>query len=276
MNPHQAHKTGIAEACFSFVRNRKLIFQMAQREVLGRYRGSIIGLAWSFFNPLLMLTVYTFFFSYVFKSKWGGAQDAGHADFAVVLFVGLIIHGLFAECINRAPLLINSNVNYVKKVIFPLEVFPWIAMGSALFHAGISALVLLALQLIIVGSLQWTIIFFPLVIIPFLLVTLGFSWFLAATGVFVRDIGQTTGMITSVMLFVSPVFYPISSLPSKIHWLVMLNPLTLIIEDSRKVLLFGEMPDWFGLSIYSMVSIIVAWTGFWWFQKTRKGFADVL
>lgn len=276
MNPHQAHSTSPLEIYASFIRNRVLIVQMAKREVLGRYRGSIIGLGWSFFNPLLMLSVYTFFFSFVFKSRWGNAQDAGHADFAIVLFVGLIIHGLFAECINRAPALINSNVSYVKKVVFPLEVFPWIAMGSALFHAGISVLVLLALQLIIVGSLQWTVIFFPLVIIPLILVTLGFAWFLAATGVFVRDIGQTTGLVTSVLLFVSPVFYPISTLPHKMQLIVMLNPLTLIIEESRKVLLFGEMPNWAGLGIYSLVGTVIAWIGFWWFQKTRKAFADVL
>lgn len=276
MNPHQAHKTGLLEIYSSFVRNRVLIVQMAKREVLGRYRGSIMGLAWSFFNPLLMLAVYTFFFSFVFKSRWGGEQNAGHADFAIVLFVGLIIHGLFAECINRAPMLINSNVSYVKKVVFPLESFPWIAMGSALFHAAISALVLLTLQLIIVGSLPWTVVFFPLVVIPLIFVTLGFAWFLAATGVFVRDIGQTTGLVTSVLLFISPVFYPVSVLPHKMQVFVMLNPLTLIIEESRKVLVFGEIPDWLGLGVYSLFSVLFAWAGFWWFQKTRKAFADVL
>ncbi len=276
MNPHQAHLTSPTEIYASFIRNRVLVIQMAKREVLGRYRGSIIGLGWSFFNPLLMLGVYTFFFSVVFKSRWGNVQEASHADFAIVLFVGLIIHGLFAECINRAPALINSNVSYVKKVVFPLEVFPLIAMGSALFHAGISVIVLLALQLIITGSLHWTVIFFPFVIVPLIIVTLGFAWFLAATGVYVRDISQTTGLITSVMLFVSPVFYPVSTLPHKMQLLVMLNPLTLIIEESRKVLLFGEMPNWTALGIYSLTSMVILWIGFWWFQKTRKGFADVL
>lgn len=276
MNPHQPLKTGPLEIYASFARNRKLIYQMAQREVLSRYRGSIMGLAWSLFNPLLMLGVYTFFFSFVFQSRWGTAQDAGHGNFAIVLFVGLIIHGLFAECINRAPILISSNVSYVKKVVFPLEIFPWIALGSALFHSGISIIVLLALQLIVVGSLPWTVIFFPLIVIPLLLVTLGFAWFLAATGVFVRDISQTTGLLTSVLLFVSPVFYPISTLPRKIQFFVMLNPLTLIIEESRKVLLFGEIPNFIGLGIYSLVGMAIAWAGFWWFQKTRKGFADVL
>ncbi len=276
MNPHQAHLTSPIEIYSSFIRNRKLVFQMAKREVLGRYRGSIMGLAWSFFNPLLMLAVYTFFFSFVFKSRWGGAQEAGHVDFAIILFVGLIIHGLFSECINRAPMLVNSNVSYVKRVVFPLEIFPWIAMGSALFHTLISVFVLLLLQIILVGNLHWTVVLFPLIVAPFILLTLGFAWFLAATGVFVRDIGQTTSMITSVLLFVSPVFFPTSTLPSKVQPLVMLNPLTLVIEESRKVLLFGEMPNWLNLGIYSLVSMLIAWVGFWWFQKTRRGFADVL
>lgn len=276
MNPHQAHLTSPIEIYSSFVRNRKLVFQMAKREVLGRYRGSIMGLTWSFFNPLLMLAVYTFFFSFVFKSRWGGAQEAGHVDFAIILFVGLIIHGLFSECINRAPMLINSNVSYVKRVVFPLEIFPWIAMGSALFHTLISVFVLLLLQIILVGNLHWTVVLFPLIVAPFILLTLGFAWFLAATGVFVRDIGQTTSMITSVLLFVSPVFFPTSALPTKVQPLVMLNPLTLVIEEARKVLLFGEMPNWLNLGIYSLVSMLIAWVGFWWFQRTRRGFADVL
>lgn len=276
MNPHKPHQTSPAEIYSSFIRNRKLIFQMAKREVLGRYRGSIMGLAWSFFNPLLMLSVYTFFFSFVFKSRWGVAQDSGHADFAIILFVGLIIHGLFSECINRAPMLINSNVSYVKRVVFPLEIFPWIAMGSAIFHALISIVVLLLLQLILDGNLHWTVILFPLVVAPFILLTLGFAWFLAATGVFVRDIGQTTSMVTAVLLFVSPVFFPTSALPPRVQPLVMLNPLTLIIEESRKVLLFGETPNWPHLGLYLSVSIVIAWAGFWWFQKMRRGFADVL
>lgn len=276
MNPHQAPKTSLKELFASFVRNRKLIFKMAKREVLGRYRGSMFGLAWSFFNPLLMLTIYTFFFSVVFKSRWGVAQEAGHADFAVVLFVGLIIHGLFSECINRAPALITSNVSYVKKVVFPLEIFPWIAMGTALFHAGISVTVLLLLQLGLTGTLPWTVPLLPLVLLPLLILTMGVAWFLAATGVYVRDIGQITGMISSVLLFLSPVFFPLSSLSDNLQKLALINPLTLIIENARKVLLFGQAPDWVGLGIYTLCAIVIAWAGFWWFQKMRKGFADVL
>lgn len=276
MNPHKSHKTSLIELFLSLSRNWQLVSQMSKREVLGRYRGSVMGLAWSFFNPVLMLIVYTFLFSIVFKAKWGVAQTESHGDFAIILFAGLIVHSLFAECINRAPLLIHSNVSYVKKIVFPLETLPWIAVGSALFHAGISLIVLLTVQFILGGGLAWTVVLFPLILAPLILMIMGFSWFLASTGVYLRDIAQTTGIVTSVLLFVSPVFYPISSVPAQLQYFIFANPLTLIIEQSRKVLIFGELPDWLSLSIYSLVSLLVAWAGFWWFQKTRRGFADVL
>ena len=235
-----------------------------------------MGLTWSFLNPVLMLAVYTIFFSVVLKTRWGVGNTGGHVDFAVVLFVGLIVHGLLAECFNKAPMLITGNSNFVKKIIFPLEILPWIALGSALFHTAISVVVLLILQLILVGSIPWTAMFFPVIITPLLFVILGVSWFLASIGVYVRDIGQTIGLVTTVMIFLSPVFYPASNMSPKMQFVMMFNPLTLIIEDSRKVLLFGEMPNWAGLGIHMLLSLAIAWGGFWWFQKTRKGFADVL
>lgn len=260
----------------SFWSNRELVWQMTKREVIGRYRGSVMGLAWSFFNPVLMLIVYTFVFSVVFKARWGSGAEESKADFAIILFVGMIVHGLFAECINRAPSLILSNVNYVKKVVFPLEILTWVAMGSALFHALVSLVVLMAAQLIINLTVPWTAIFFPVVILPLLVATMGFAWFLAATGVFVRDIGQITGIITTVMLFLAPVFYPVSALPKEYQILLLINPLTLVIEQARQVLIWGTMPNWSGLAVYLAVSLAIAWAGFWWFQKTRRGFADVL
>lgn len=276
INPHAHHPTSLAALTRSLWRHRDLITQMTKREVVGRYRGSIMGLAWSFFNPILMLVVYTFVFSVVFKAKWGVGSDESQTSFAIVLFVGLIVYGLFAEMVNRAPGLILSNVNYVKKVIFPLEILPVIGLGAALFHTLISLGVLLAAILLIKGSLAWTAIFFPLIILPLLIATVGVSWFLASLGVFVRDVGQTVGIFTSVLMFVSPVFYPISSLPEKFQIWLMLNPLTFIIEQSRAVMVFGKLPDWRGLGIYTAASLALAWAGFWWFQKTRKGFADVL
>lgn len=276
MNPHAAFRTSPKEMFVCLIRNQQIIFQMIKRELLARYKGSVLGLAWSFFTPLIMLTVYTFFFSVVFKARWSIEQQSNHAEYAVILFVGLIIHGLFAECINRAPQLIIANANFVKKIIFPLEVLPWIVLGSALFNTLISFFILLLAQVILQGHITWTILFVPFIIFPFLLLVMGASWFLAATGVYLRDISQTTGIITSILLFVSPVFYSLSMLPEKIRIIAQLNPLTLIIDESRKVLLFGEMPNFSALAIYCLCSAMVAWLGFYTFQKTRKGFADVL
>ncbi|MBN9286508.1 MAG: ABC transporter permease [Gammaproteobacteria bacterium 39-13] len=275
MNPHALPKTSPFEMALAATRHRQTIFQMVKREILMRYRGSVLGIAWSFFTPLLMLCVYTFFFSVVFKARWNVETD-NHVDYAVVLFVGLILYTLFSECINRAPQLILSNTNFVKKIIFPLEILPWITLGSALFHASISFGILIIGQFFLSGQIAWTIIFFPLILFPFLLMILGAVWFLAAAGVYFRDISHTTNIITSVLLFVSPVFYSTSMLPEKIHTLTLLNPLTVIITESRKILLFAELPNFTALSVYSLCSFLIAWSGFYFFQKTRKGFADVL
>lgn len=249
---------------------------MTTREVVGRYKGSVMGLAWSFFNPVFMLTVYTFVFSVIFKSRWGVGGEESKTQFAVVLFVGMIVHSLFAEVLNRAPGLILGNVNYVKKVVFPIEILPVIAMGAALFHSLISLGVLLAAFVLFNGYLQWTAIFTPLVILPMLILTIGLAWMLASLGVFLRDVGQTIGIITTVMLFLAPVFYPITALPEAMRPWLMANPLTFIIEQMREVLIWGHLPNWLGLCVYTLVATVIAWAGYAWFQKTRKGFADVL
>ena len=259
----------------TFSQHRDLIWQMTKRDVIGRYRGSIMGLLWSFFNPVLMLAVYTFIFSVVFQARWGEATTS-KADFAIVLFVGLIIHTLFAECVNRSPSIILSNVNYVKKVVFPLEILPWITLGSALFHALVSVLVLLVFVEFTQLHLSWTALLLPLVLLPFILLIMGVSWFLASLGVFIRDVGQMTGMVTTVMMFLSPIFYPMSSLPETYRVWLNLNPLTFIVEQGRAVLLWGNAPDWIGLGLYTMVAVAIAYGGLMWFQMTRRGFADVI
>jgi lipopolysaccharide transport system permease protein len=270
------HPVSPLEIFISFWNNRQLIWQMTQREVIGRYRGSVLGLAWSFFSPLLMLSVYTFVFSVVFKARWGVGGDESRIGFAIVLFVGMIVHALFSECINRAPGLILSNVNYVKKVVFPLEILPWVALGSTLFHATISLVVLFGVMLLLQVPLPWTVIFLPMVLLPLLLATMGFAWFLAATGVFVRDVAQTTGILTTVLLFLTPVFYPVSALPAEYRVWLQINPLTFVVEEARNVVLWGRTPSVTGWLVHLTVSFMLAWGGFWWFQKTRKGFADVL
>jgi len=245
-------------------RNRQLIVRMTRREVVGRYKGSALGLAWSFFTRLFM-------------ARWGGSGgDDSKTQFAIVLFVGLIVLSLFSDVLNRAPGLILSNVNYVKKVVFPLEILPVIAMGATLFHSLISLGVLLAAFAFFNGYLYWTVVFIPFVFLPLIIITLGLSWMLASLGVFLRDVGQTISIITTVLMFLSPVFYPVTAVPERFRPFIMANPLTFIIEQAREVLIWGHLPDWRGLGVYTLVAIIIAWTGYVWFQKTRKGFADVL
>jgi lipopolysaccharide transport system permease protein len=276
MNPHKDHPTTPIAMFRSLWRNRQLIWQMTRREIANRYRGSLVGLAWSFINPILLLLVYTFVFSVVFQARWSTVGNESKTDFAIILFAGMIVFNLFAEILIRAPSLVTSNANYVKKVVFPLEILPWIALGSALFHTMISLFVLLLVQLILNHSLPWTSIFFPLALLPLILASAGFGWFLSALGVFVRDIGQITNILVTIFMFTSAVFYPVSALPNEYQIWLQFNPLVTIISECRKSLVFGEMPNWVSLGYALLAGLVVAFAGFWWFQKVRKGFADVI
>lgn len=276
-NPHSAHTTSPIVLIKNLWRHRQIIAQMTRREVAGRYKGSALGLMWSLFNPILMLVVYTFVFSEIFKARWGGAGgDDSKTQFAVVLFVGIIILNLFCEVINRAPTLIIANANFVKKVIFPVEVLSLVTVFAALFNSLINVVVLLIALLVFNGYIPWTAVFIPFVIFPLVALVSGLSWFLASLGVFIRDVGQTVTIVTTVLMFLSPVFYPLDAVPERFRPFILLNPLTFIIEQSRAVLIWGDLPDWKGLLMYFAASAVVAFFGYVWFQKTRKGFADVL
>lgn len=275
VDPHAGASVAMAALLSSLCRNRQLILQMTKREIAGRYKGSVLGLAWSFFNPIFMLVVYTFVFSVIFRSRWGIDGESKTA-FAVMLFTGMIVASLFGEILNRAPGLIVGNVNYVKKVVFPLEVLPLVSTATALFHGAISLMVLLCAVLLLQGQLHWTVILVPVVILPLAILATGLAWFAASLGVFLRDVGQFTAIVVTVLMFLAPVFYPMTAVPEAFAPFILLNPLTFIIEQARGVLILGRAPDWLGLAVYFLVSLGIAWSGFAWFQKTRKGFADVL
>lgn len=275
MNPHAVQSISPVALLSSLYANRSLIYSLTKREVVGRYRGSVMGLAWSFFNPVLMLAVYTFVFSVVFKARWAGGSES-KTEFALVLFAGLMVFNLFAECVNRAPTLILSNVNYVKKVIFPLEILPVVAFGSATFHLFINILVWLLFYLVFFGLPTVTILLLPVVLIPLILMTLGVSWLLASLGVYLRDVSQIVGVITTVLMFLSPIFFPIAALPEQYQPLLQLSPLTFVVEQARDVMIWNKQVLWRDWGIQTILSVCVVWLGFAWFQKTRKGFADVL
>ena len=259
----------------SIWRSRQLILVATKRDILGRYRGSIFGILWSFLNPLFMLGLYTFIFSEIFKARWSPASES-KVEFALVLFIGLIVYTLFAECINRAPSLILANTNYVKKVVFPLEILPFISFLTALFHALISLATWLIAYSFLVGLPHTTILYLPFLLIPYMFFILGCSWAFASAGVFYRDVSQIIGMLTTILMYLSPVLYPVNAIPATYRGWLFINPLTFVIEQVRNVLYWGTPPDFQTLCIFSLLMLTVAWLGFVWFQKTRKGFADVL
>jgi lipopolysaccharide transport system permease protein len=255
---------------------RDLIRQLTWRAVIGRYKGSFVGLGWSFIHPLIMLAIYTFVFSAIFKSRWGVQPDEGRVAFALALFMGLITFNIFSESVNSAPSAILNNVNFVKKVVFPLEILPVVGFLGALVNALFSLAVLLLGLLVFNHFLHWTVLLLPLVWLPVMCLSLGCSFFLASIGVFIRDVGATISILTTMLFFLSPIFYPIQAVPERFRFICMLNPMALFVEDARKVVLWGMTPDWPVFAAGFAFSLATLILGFIWFMKTRKGFADVV
>ena len=250
--------------------------QMLKRDVQQRYRGSQLGFIWAFIYPILMLLVYTFVFGMVMRVKWGVAgQD--NIEFGIILFAGLLLHGMLAEVVIGAVGLITGNPQYVKKVVFPLPLLSLVSLGNAVFHMLLGVLILIGMFLFTGGSLHWTVLLAPIVLLPFIIFLLGMSWFISALGVYVRDLSQFMGVIVTVLLFLGPIVYPFSRVPDAIKsYVLWLNPLTIIVEQFRAVVLFGNMPDWELLGIYSIFAVMMLLFGTWFFNKTKDGFADVV
>lgn len=243
---------------------------------MGRYRGSILGLIWSFLHPLFMLLVYLFVFGVVFQIKWGIDPQSGEKEFGVILFSGLILHALLSECLVRSPGIIVTNPQFVKKVVFPLEVFPVMIVCTAFFHFCIGFVLLLVFNTLAHDTFHATMLLVPVVVLPIVFLALGMAWFLSSIGVFVRDIGQITGILATVLLFLCPIFYPLDAVPGHLQWLLYFNPLTLVVEQFRSVVIFGRMPDWTNLLVYYLVALVIMRFGYFWFRRTRRAFADVI
>jgi lipopolysaccharide transport system permease protein len=256
--------------------NRELVWRLTERDVLGRYRGSLLGLGWSFLNPMAMLAVYTFVFSQIFKVRWGTLENSGPAGFAINLFAGLIVFNLFAESVQKSPGLVLANPNYVKKVVFPLEVLSVVTVAGALFHAVIGLIPLFVVELFVFHRLPWTVFWLPLVWLPLLFTSLAMSWFLSALGVFIRDIGQLVALAVSILMFLSPIFFPISALPANLKPFLMLNLLAHIIEQTRRVLLLGVAPSSLYLTVGTAIGFVLCSGAFRLFRRAKKVFADVM
>lgn len=260
----------------NLLKHRDLIRQFTKRDIAGRYQGSILGLIWSFVNPLVLLLIYTFVFGVVFQSRWPNAKTNNLGEFAVILFCGLSTFNIFSEAINRSTSIIISSQSYVKKVVFPLEIFPIILFNTALFHGAISFFILLVANLIMGGAIYWTILLLPIVLLPMYFLSLGLMWLLSSLGVFVRDVGYTIGLILQVLIFLTPIFYTIDSIPQSLRWVVELNPLTQIVNNIRSIVLWGDVPNWQSYFVWLIIDIVIMILGYAWFMKTKKAFADVI
>ena len=259
----------------AFGRDRSLTAQLARRDIVGRYRGANFGLFWSLIGPLLMLAIYALAFGHILGSRWVRPEGEA-ADFAIVLFMGIIVHGFFAECVSRAPGLMQANANYVKKVIFPLPALPWAVVWSALFHMGMNMLVFVALAALAYGTFSWYVVLFPLVVAPLVMLTIAVTWVVASLGVYLRDIGQAVPVVVTGMFFLSSAIIPVTSVPERFRVVFHLNPLTFFIDQARNVALWQVMPDWQGLAAYAAGGLVAMYLGWGWFKLTSRGFADVL
>lgn len=256
----------------SLAQHRYLLGQLIKRDVLLRYRGAMFGVAWMFLNPLLMLAIFAFVFGQIFQSRW--PQQDGGAPFWLVLYSGLIAFNIFAEAVSRAPAAVRSYPSYVKKIIFPVEVLPLVPLGAALVHGAFNYLILLA-ALAWTGHLTASALLYPLALLPLILLTLGVAWFLAAWGVFIKDMSQIVPPFVQMLMFLSPVLYPASSVPAVLRPFYQFNPLGSVIEASRNVAL-GHPADWGQWTIALLLGLTTAWLGHAFFRHSRDEFADVL
>lgn len=276
------------------LRHRSLLWQMTRRNIETRYKGSVLGLIWSFVFPLVMLCVYTFVFSWLMGAKWGvegpdwglGIAESKTA-FAIIMLAGLSVFSLFSESVVSSSTVVVSCPNFVKKVIFPLEILPLAQVTSA-FILGMAWVVILFLGVaFIFGKLSMTMLLLPIILIPLFLLALGCSYFVASLGVYIRDTQYVLNIVMQLMFWGLPVVYPIKLLHDKLsgssEGLVVFmtkavegNPLTIIIESLRAVFLFGQLPDWRSLAVVFGISLAVLQLGFFWFRRTKRGFADVL
>lgn len=254
---------------------RNLTTELAKRDILGRYRGAGFGLLWSLLTPLLMLTVYAVTFGEILRSRWV-APDGTTSEFVPVLFLGIIIHAFFSECVSRSPRVMQENVNFVKRVVFPLHVLSWSIALAALFHLVTNLLIFTVLVSMFFGGVSAQIVFLPLVLMPLFLITVASSWFVSSLGVYLRDLQQVVPVIMTAMFFLSPAIIPLDSVPENYRWIFELNPLTFFIEQARNVSLWGMSPDWASLGTFAAAGLILVYAGHAWMRVTSRGFSDVL
>ncbi|NEN84307.1 ABC transporter permease [Paenibacillus elgii] len=256
--------------------HRNLLFQFVQRDIVARYRGSYLGLVWTLVQPLVMLVVYSFVFSVIFKVKWGNAEGVSKLDFAMVTFAGLIIFQIFSEPMYRSTAILSANSNYVKKVVFPLEILPTSAVFSGIILNMFSMIILIATLFFYQYPVGWNLLLIPVLILPLTLFTLGFSYIVTTLGVFFKDLGQAMGIIMNILFYISPVFYPVTAVPKEFQIYMNLNPLTFFVESFRAITIYNTQPNWMNYIVMLIISLFLFFLGSTLFNKSKETFSDVI
>lgn len=269
----------IPSAVSDLWRHRALLWQFTLRNIEVRHKGSHLGLIWSFLNPLLLLGLYVFVFGYVFNGRFGVLANETRIDYALGLFVGLSIFQLVAEVIGVSPMIIVAQPNFVKKVVFPLEILPVAGVGASVFHFFIS-IVLVTLGIALVGpGLSWSALWLPVIMFPVVLFVVGMAWLIASVGVFFRDIGQAAQFLSQVIMFASAVFYSAARVreTSAFAWSILrFNPVLVAIEEIRDVLLWNQPLNDRHLLFLYCCGLVGFWAGHAVFTRLKPAFADVL
>lgn len=259
-----------------YLRHRELIAQLVRREIGQRYQGSMLGFLWSFLQPLILLGVYTFIFLVVFGAEWPSLTGETTANFALIVFSGLITFNVFSETVNASPRLILANANFVKRVAFPLEVLPLVRVTAALSQAAVSLGVLVVALVAFGAPPGWTALLLPLVWLPLALFALGLSFLLSSLGVFVRDLEQVIGVAVTALFFGSAIFYPVDRVPEPARRIIEWLPTAVFVEDTRRVMLYGATPFRAQTAVVACVGLAVALLGFACFMRSKRAFADVV
>ncbi len=270
----QTAQHNIWQTLWTLPSRRELIFSLAKRDLLTRYKGSALGVVWAIITPIVMIAIFTFIFAGVFGARFNASSS--HWDYALYLFCGLVPWTMFQETLQQSATTIVSHANLVKRVVFPLETLPVAQTFSALGNQLFATVALLLGILLIQHQLPLTVVWFPVVLIPQLLLTIGAAWLLAALGVFLRDIVQGVSLVLMAWMYLTPIIYPESIVPERFRWFINLNPFTSLIRSYRRIFLENQPPDWRGLGYFAIIAVVVFIFGYWWFARTRKNFADVI
>lgn len=253
---------------------RTLIKLMVKRDFQSRYRGSLLGALWPLIHPVGHLLLYTFVFCVVLKVRFG--QDGSTGNFALYLMSGLLAWGAISESLARSTTCVLEVPNYVKRVVFPVEIIPLVVAISALTTQLGGMLILSLCAGVYQQSLHASLLYIPMIMLPQIMFMVGLSWILASLGVYVRDIRHLMSLALSAWMYMTPIVYPASALPENLRFLIWINPVAGMVGDYRRVMLEGKAPDFGIFAVYSAVSIVLFFAGYYFFMKTKRSFADVM